>query len=88
MTWTCVECGLVDPYDGDGDGIGSCMCPRCDGCGECKPCADALRWHDSDACPDWDDDGYDPGYEPDDDGRAEAARWTPVKTLDVRGGLL
>lgn len=28
----CDVCGLVDPYNGQGDGIGSCGCPRCD-CG-------------------------------------------------------
>jgi hypothetical protein len=31
--WRCFECGLVDPYDGEGDGIGSCECPRCEDCG-------------------------------------------------------
>lgn len=25
-------CYLPDPYRGQGDGIGSCGCPRCDGC--------------------------------------------------------
>ncbi|GAA3223088.1 hypothetical protein [Actinocorallia longicatena] len=29
---TCDLCGLPDPYDGQGDDIGSCGCPRCD-CG-------------------------------------------------------
>ena len=29
----CDVCGLPDPYRGDGDGIGSCDCPRCEGCG-------------------------------------------------------
>jgi hypothetical protein len=29
----CDVCGLVDPYNGTGDGIGSCDCPRCDYCG-------------------------------------------------------
>lgn len=30
----CDVCGLTDPYNGQGDGIGSCDCPRCDGrCG-------------------------------------------------------
>ena len=28
----CDVCLLPDPYDGDGDGIGSCDCPRCE-CG-------------------------------------------------------
>jgi hypothetical protein len=64
-TWTCVECGLPDPYHGDGDGIGSCDCPRCD-CGECRYCADAFCCH-GEACadgqrhPGWDDEdeGWD-----------------------------
>ena len=29
---TCWLCGLPDPYRGQGDGIGSCECPRCDCC--------------------------------------------------------
>lgn len=29
----CFECGLPDPYDGQGDGIGSCVCARCPDCG-------------------------------------------------------
>lgn len=28
----CFGCGLPDPYCGNGDGIGSCDCPRCDCC--------------------------------------------------------
>lgn len=28
-----MDCGLPDPYHGDGDGIGSCECPRCEDCG-------------------------------------------------------
>jgi len=28
----CDVCMLPDPYNGQGDGIGSCECPRCD-CG-------------------------------------------------------
>jgi hypothetical protein len=23
-TWICMDCGMYDPYDGQGDGIGSC----------------------------------------------------------------
>lgn len=31
---SCFNCGLPDPYRGQGDGIGSCDCPRCAyGCG-------------------------------------------------------
>lgn len=29
----CFECGLPDNYNGQGDGIGSCECSRCDCCG-------------------------------------------------------
>lgn len=29
----CDGCGLPDPYCGQGDGIGSCDCPRCHCCG-------------------------------------------------------
>lgn len=29
----CPVCGLPDSYRGQGDGIGSCDCPRCDCCG-------------------------------------------------------
>ena len=47
-TTVCLVCGLYDPYDGQGDGIGSCDCPRCPWCGagpescDCRqdgPCA-------------------------------------------------
>jgi len=31
---TCFDCNLPDHYNGAGDGIGSCDCPRCDRCGE------------------------------------------------------
>ena len=31
---TCHNCGLPDPYRGQGDSYGSCDCPRCTyGCG-------------------------------------------------------
>lgn len=32
MTDECQQCGLPDLHDGDGDGIGSCDCTRCDDC--------------------------------------------------------
>jgi hypothetical protein len=85
MTWTCVECHLPDTYAGDGDGVGSCMCPRCESCGECRHCADALDLHSCAEDQDWDDQDWD---DPDDDDRAETARRTPVETIDVPGGLL
>jgi len=51
----CDVCGLPDPYDGGGDGIGSCECPRCDG-GEAAASSVLC------VCPPDDIDGY-----PDDD---------------------
>lgn len=50
----CDVCGLPDPYRGQGDGIGSCDCPRC-------PCGAAAL---SQFCTCERDD--DPGW-PDDD---------------------
>lgn len=32
---TCDVCGLPDLHQGQGDGIGSCYCPRCD-CGAAR----------------------------------------------------
>lgn len=53
----CPECMLPDPYDGGGDGIGSCDCPSCERCGEPDPAGmhDAMHAED-DAAPDWPDD--------------------------------
>lgn len=36
--YACFDCGLADPYDGAGDGIGSCDCPRCEQCGAGPGC--------------------------------------------------
>lgn len=33
MTYECAQCSLPDAYDGQGDGIGSCECERCEYCG-------------------------------------------------------
>ncbi len=30
--YPCANCGLPDLHNGDGDGIGSCECPRCGWC--------------------------------------------------------
>jgi hypothetical protein len=85
--WTCVECGLPDPHHGQGDGIGSCGCPRCD-CGECRYCADQLGGH-GEACA---DDQGDAGWDDDED--YDAGRWLdenpgpPTVTLTVQEGLL
>jgi hypothetical protein len=43
MSWTCMDCGLPDPYHGDGDGIGSCECPRCEWCGAAPETCDCER---------------------------------------------
>lgn len=34
----CFDCNLPDPYNGQGDGIGSCECPRCERCGSGPGC--------------------------------------------------
>lgn len=47
----CWDCRLVDPYNGQGDGIGSCECARCEHCGgrplRCD-CGHVEDWPDSD----------------------------------------
>jgi hypothetical protein len=49
----CFDCSLPDPYNGAGDGIGSCECPRCEDCGAPPGCD----------CPsEWDDDYDEPYY--------------------------
>lgn len=42
----CQQCGLPDPYRGQGDGIGSCECPRCDCCGAAPDECDCDRDYD------------------------------------------
>jgi hypothetical protein len=49
----CLDCGLTDPYRGQGDGIGSCECPRCEQCGAPPEGCDCA-WHSD--CPDPDCD--------------------------------
>jgi hypothetical protein len=52
---TCLECDLPDPYNGEGDGIGSCECPRCEWChGPPLEC----ECESEDAFPDWPDDVF------------------------------
>lgn len=48
----CDVCGLPDLHNGQGDGIGSCDCPRCD-CGEAR--GSSLCGCPSDEEGDWDD---------------------------------
>lgn len=52
----CPECLLPDPYGGEGDGIGSCDCHRCERCGGPDPAGmceaghadDDTYWRDHD----------------------------------------
>lgn len=60
MSVPCDVCGLVDPYRGQGDGIGSCDCPRCDGCG----LADGSALCGCPAEDDYPDGAYDDEDEP------------------------
>jgi hypothetical protein len=54
MAWRCFDCNMPDPYNGAGDGIGSCDCPRCEDCGAPPG---GCNGHD-----DWDDDEGDDPY--------------------------
>jgi hypothetical protein len=54
---TCPECGLLDPYNGAGDGIGSCDCARCVCCGGVPYWCDCGR--DFDPSRDDPDEPYD-----------------------------
>lgn len=49
----CDVCDLPDPYHGQGDGIGSCGCPRCDG-------GEAAHWSSLCTCPPDDEEYLDP----------------------------
>ena len=69
---TCDVCGLPDLHRGQGDGYGSCDCPRCD-CGEAKYSV----FCDCPPADEWDDDGGEPW--PDD----VIAR--PVETIEIPG---
>lgn len=57
---TCPACGLPDDYRGEGDGIGSCECSRCDCCGRGPDDCECRRdWNDYDHAEDLDDE-FDP----------------------------
>lgn len=60
---TCPSCGLHDSYRGQGDGIGSCDCPRCQCCGRgpSDDCDCSQDWNDR-----WPSGEYDDDDEPDD----------------------
>ncbi|MEV4271952.1 hypothetical protein [Micromonospora aurantiaca (nom. illeg.)] len=74
----CDVCGLPDPYRGQGDGIGSCDCPRCDhGCG-------VAAW--SSLCQGPDEDGSeDWGQEYDDEPWPDDVVSRPVVTVELPG---
>lgn len=40
----CIDCGLPDAYHGQGDGIGSCDCPRCAWCWAPPGDCDCQSW--------------------------------------------
>lgn len=79
---TCLDCGLPDWYDGDGDGIGSCECPRCDWCGAAPGVCSCGH------ADDFADFGDDPADEVGDWGRGFGGRLMPVETLTPAGGVL
>jgi hypothetical protein len=55
----CDLCGLPDPYFGDGDGIGSCGCPRC----ACGAAADSVFCQcPPEDVPGWPEDDEDERY--------------------------
>lgn len=54
----CPRCGLPDWYRGNGDGIGSCECSRCDCCGAGPDDCECGR--DYDELYDDPDEPYDP----------------------------
>lgn len=71
--WHCWSCGLPDYYDGAGDGIGSCECPRCEWCSgpplECS-CED--------------DDYYDGEWRPEDD---DYGQWAEAYEEYLNGAM-
>jgi hypothetical protein len=93
---TCDVCGLPDSYRGQGDGIGSCDCPRCD-CGSargsdfctCEPDYCVLIGGDGEHCPCWQEGGTCCGCgmaEPDDDEPwPDDVIARPVVTVEIPG---
>jgi len=76
-TGPCFECGLPDLHNGDGDGIGSCDCTRCEDCGSGPGCE--CDWARED---DWPDDDAGHG----DDWPADVIVIPAIETVDT-GGL-
>jgi hypothetical protein len=68
----CDVCDLPDPYQGNGDGIGSCDCTRCE-CG-------AAAWSMFCTCPPEDD----PGWPEDDDERYAISQFENNAAADIR----
>jgi hypothetical protein len=83
-TPTCFDCGLPDYHRGRGDGIGSCDCPRCQGCGagpEQCDCWAKLAGCEAAFC-------GDPDCTCDDDGEWPEDVFRPVETIQPAGGVL
>lgn len=91
----CPDCGLPDSYRGQGDGLGSCDCPRCDCCG-LGPLDDCDCSRDFDDLYDDPDEPYDfwcndtacPVRQARAAARAAKARKPAVETLPVGGDVL
>lgn len=87
----CDVCGLPDLHRGNGDGIGSCDCPRCD-CGAARSssfctCDPACSYCFSQAC----EGDCDEAYADEDDGAAwsePASAWVVSEHAFAERGLL
>ena len=55
--YDCWDCNLPDLHNGDGDGIGSCNCPRCETCNGAPSTCNC--WSDQVRRISGDDDGGD-----------------------------
>lgn len=94
MTYTCLSCQLSDPYHGDGDGIGSCDCIRCDCCGAGPQLCDCGKDWDGDPDEGWDTERDQPmdllcndEACPYRQSRAEWRRIKDAERIDTRGLL-
>jgi hypothetical protein len=80
----CDVCNLPDLHNGQGDGVGSCDCPRCD-CG-------AASWSSLCTCPS--DDDYPWGEDPDAGYGDDDVEWPddvwarPIVSIEPVGGVL
>ncbi|MBM0257364.1 hypothetical protein [Micromonospora sp. 4G55] len=76
---TCDVCGLPDYYRGQGDGIGSCDCPRCD-------CGAAAGSYLCDCPPDdCDDPDCDCHFGDDGEPWPDDVVYRPIETINLPG---